>query len=71
MRKSKPCPVCKKDYPNVTYHIRKLAMNDAFEKEFIPKKPVPHLNYLKKNFVVYTQDSPYILVKNNEVSIKP
>jgi len=31
MRKSKPCPVCKKDYPNVTYHIRKLAMNKAFE----------------------------------------
>lgn len=71
MRKSKPCPVCKKDYPNVTYHIRKMAMTETFDKEFIPKKQVPHLDYLKKNFVVYTENQPMILVKNGEVSIKP
>jgi hypothetical protein len=69
MSKEKSCPVCKNGHHNLTLHIRKYAMSEAFNKEFIKDTSTAHLDYLKKKYKTLSSNEPFILINNGKVKI--
>ena len=70
MNKETKCPICKKSYPNLNMHIRREAASEAFNREFIPKTKVIHLDYIKEKFeVVEAPKKDIMLIQGTQIKL--